>query len=498
MSFVDALIFGFSQAGTVDNLMFCVGGVLLGTLVGVLPGLGPMATVSILLPMTYSTGDPLASIILLAGIYYGAQYGGSTTAILLRLPGEASSLVTMLDGNKMALNGRAGAALSIAAMSSFFAGTIATLLIAVAGEPMANFAIKFGPAEYTALLIMGLVICVTITNGDALSSGIVLLIGILFGLVGTDVNSGVPRFEFGSYELLDGLSFGVLAMGVFGLSEILWNVLHEPKPASPNTITLKDLYPTRKEFNNSIGATFRGTTVGSIIGLIPGAGVAISSFFSYAFEKRISKNPEKFGTGIVEGIAAPESANNAAAQTGFIPMLSFGIPTTPLMALMVGALVMQGIQPGPQVISTNPELFWGLIASMWIGNCILLILNLPMIGIWVKVLQVPRIILFPVIVSACLYGAYSLNNNMFDVWMLIPFTFLGYLLKWLDINPTPMALGFIVGPLLEETFRRSLIISQGNWDTFVQSPISISILSITAVSILVKLYTASASSKYKK
>lgn len=487
---MEVILTGFTQAATTGNLLFCFLGVLAGTLVGVLPGLGPTAAVAMLLPLSYSIGDPLTSIIFLAGIYYGTQYGGSTTAILLRLPGENSSLITMIDGYEMTRRGRAGAALSISALSSFFAGTVATVLIAFAAQPLSAVAIEFGPQEYTTMMLMGLLASVSIASGSLLKGLIMVLIGALLGLVGTDVNTGTLRFTFGVLELHDGISFGIMAMGIFGLGELVWNLLHEPSRETPASITFRELYPNKSELKQSVAPTIRGTLVGSLLGILPGGGATISSFFSYAVEKKISRNPEQFGRGAVAGVAGPESANNAGAQTGFIPMLSLGIPTNSVMALIIAALMINDIQPGPAVIDNNPVLFWGLIASMWIGNLMLLILNLPLVGIWVKFLQIPRKIMFTIIVLICIYGTYSINHNWVDVGVLVPFALFGYLLKWLEFDPTTLALGFVIAPQAEEYMRRSLTISRGEWSTFVSSPISITFVLISTVAVMLKIYTS--------
>jgi putative tricarboxylic transport membrane protein len=482
MEILNNLLLGFQVAFSLENLLFCFLGVLLGTLVGVLPGIGTLAAISILLPFTYGFDSPISSIIFLAGIYYGTQYGGSTTSILLNLPGEPASVVTTLDGYKMSLKGRAGAALSIAAIGSFFAGTVATLLIALSAAPLSKIAFLFGPAEYASLMVLGLIAAVALTNGSFLKGLGMVVIGILLSTVGQDINSGVARFTFDIPNLYDGISFGIIAMAIFGLAEILYNAIHQ-KMLSFQVPTIKNLYPTKKEFKRSVPAIGRGSLLGSIMGVIPGAGAVISSFISYSIEKKISKNPEKFGEGAIEGVAAPESANNAAAQTSFIPMLSLGIPTTPVMAVMVAALMIHSIQPGPQILQSNPALFWGVIASMWIGNFFLLILNLPLVGIWVRILKIPRMILFPLVVLVCIYGAYSLTNDWFFVWMLIPFTILGYIFKILNCEPAPLALGFVIGTLFEEYLRRSLMISRGDWITFVDKPISLSFL-ILAVAVI--------------
>lgn len=488
MEILNNLAIGFDVAFTSTNLLYCFLGVLLGTLVGVLPGIGTMGAISILLPFTYGFESAITSIIFLSGIYYGTQYGGSTTSILLKLPGEPSAVVTTLDGYKMTLNGRAGAALSIAAIGSFFAGTVATLLIALLAVPLSNVAFLFGPSEYTVLMVLGLVAAVSLTNGSVLTGLGMVIVGILLGIIGQDINSGVERFTFGIPNLYDGISFGIVAMGIFGLSEIMYNMFHARGKIKIEKIpNLKELYPSKNEFKRSIGSIARGSALGSVLGILPGIGAVISSFISYSIEKKVSKNPEKFGNGAIEGVAAPESANNAAAQTSFIPMLSFGIPTTPVMALMIAALMIQNIQPGPQVISNNPYLFWGLIASMWIGNCLLVILNLPLVGLWVRILSIPKKILYPSIIMVCIYGAYSLTNDWFMVWLLIPFTILGYIFKLLDCEAAPLALGFVIGTLFEEYFRRSLMISRGDWITFADKPLSLSFLILTILLIIVPL-----------
>lgn len=487
---MEMILAGLQASVTPENLLFCFAGVLMGTLVGVLPGFGPMAAISMLLPLSYSINDPLSSIIFLAGIYYGTQYGGSTTAILMRLPGETSSLVTMIDGYEMTRRGRAGAALTIAALGSFFAGTVATVLIALVAEPLSRIAVEFGPQEYTNMMLMGMLASVAISSGSMLKGLIMVVAGTLLGLVGTDPNTGAQRFTLGIPDLQDGFSFGVIAMGIFGLSEIVWNLLHEPLTGKPAHVEFRDLYPTKQETKEATLPVLRGTVVGSLLGILPGGGATISSFFSYALEKKLSRNPAQFGHGAVAGVAGPEAANNAAAQTGFIPMLSLGIPTNSVMALMIAALMINDIQPGPQVISTNPTLFWGLIASMWIGNLMLLVLNLPLVGIWVKFLQIPKTLMFGVITVVCVYGAYSVNHNWFDVYMLVPFAIFGYSVKWFGFDPTPLALGFVIGPRLEEYFRRSLVISRGEWLTFLDSPISVVFLLISISAVVGKIYTS--------
>ena len=494
---MESLLIGFETAFTLQNLLYCFMGVLLGTVVGVIPGMGPLAAISILLPITFGLSDPITAIIFISGIYYGTQYGGSTTSILLNLPGETSSVVTTLDGYQMTQNGRGGAALAIAAIGSFIAGTVGTAIIGLLGEPLSKMVFLFGPAEYTSLMVLGLLASVSLSQGSFLKGLGMALIGILLGSIGTDVNSGLQRFTFSSINLYDGISFAIIAMGLFGLSEIILEFLNKDK-SHLITPKFKELYPSKKELKESLPAIARGTGVGSILGILPGTGAVISSFISYALEKKISKDPDKFGKGAIEGVAAPESANNAAAQTSFIPALSIGIPTTPVMSLIVATLIIQGIQPGPQVISSNPELFWGLIVSMWVGNFLLLILNLPLVGLWIQFLKIPKILLLFLTVSVCVFGTYSVNNSWFDVGMLIPFTILGIVFKKLGCGAAPLALGFVIGPMLEEYFRRSLTISGGNWSIFIDKPISFSLLFLATIivvsSIFIKLKTKNDSS----
>lgn len=488
MEILNNLLLGFSTVLTWKSLLWCLVGVTLGTLVGVLPGLGTMAAVSILLPIIYNIGDPTLSIIFLAGIYYGTQYGGSTTAILLNLPGESSSVVTTLDGYQMAQQGRAGVALAIAALSSFVAGTVATLLIMLISRPLAEVAFLFGPAEYASLMLLGLLASVALIQGSWLKGLGMVCVGILLGLIGTDVNSGSTRFTLGLPELIDGISFGIVAMGVFGLAEIVYNALHVPR-TQINRVSIGSMYPTRQELKQSLAPASRGTLVGSIMGLLPGGGALISSFASYALEKKLSKNPEKFGQGELSGVAGPEAANNAGAQTSFIPMLSLGIPTTPVMALMLASLIISGIQPGPQVMTNNASLFWGLIASMWIGNFFLLILNYPLVTVWVQILKISWKILYPIILVVCVIGAWYINNNWFDVWMLIPMAILGYVLKLLDCEPAPLAMGFVIGTMFEEYLRRSLQISQGDWMIFIQRSGSLTLLIITVCLVFLSIWS---------
>ena len=483
------LAVGFSAAATLDNLMYCFIGVLLGTLIGVLPGIGPLATIAMLLPITYKMSDPGSALIMLAGIYYGAQYGGSTTAILVNLPGEASSVVTALDGYQMARNGRPGPALAIAAIGSFFAGSVATFLIAAFAPPLAEVAFKFGPAEYFSLMVLGLIAAVVLAHGSVIKALAMVVFGLLIGLVGTDVNSGVARFNFEVPELSDGISFVVIAMGLFGFGEIIAN-LEQREKREVFVKKVGKLLPNRQEMKQSAMPIARGTILGSMLGILPGGGAVLASFSSYAIEKKISKTPERFGKGAIEGVAGPESANNAGAQTSFIPMLTLGIPTTPVMALMVAAMMIHNIQPGPQVMTGNPTLFWGLIVSMWIGNLMLVILNLPLVGLWIRLLSVPYRVLYPAILLFCVIGAYSESNNVFNVFMTIPFAILGYVFKKLDCEPAPLLLGVVLGPMMEEYLRRTMTISRGDATVFFTRPLSATLLGIAAVLLIAVLLPA--------
>jgi TctA family transporter len=480
---------GFSAAATAQNLMYCFIGVTLGTLIGVLPGIGPLATIAMLLPATYRMTDPTSALIMLAGIYYGAQYGGSTTAILVNLPGESSSVVTTLDGYQMARRGRAGPALAVAALGSFFAGTVATFLIAAFAPPLAELAFKFGPAEYFSLMVLGLIAAVVLAHGSVIKALAVVVLGLLLGMIGTDVNSGVARFSFDIPELSDGIEFVAVAMGMFGFAEIILNLEQRDK-GEVFTSKVSGLLPSASELRSSVWPVLRGTTLGSFLGILPGGGAVLASFSAYALEKKISKTPERFGKGAIEGVAGPEAANNAGAQTSFIPMLTLGIPTTPVMALMVAAMMIHNIQPGPQVMTSNPTLFWGLIASMWVGNLLLVILNLPLIGIWIKLLNVPYRVLFPAILLFCCIGAYSINNNVFDVFMTIPFAILGYVFKKLDCEAAPLLLGFVLGKLMEEYLRRALTISRGDPTVFCTRPLSATLLALAVALLLLVLLPA--------
>ena len=474
---------GLMTCMTPTNLLYCLMGTFLGTAIGVLPGLGPAATIAMLLPATFAM-PPITALIMLAGIFYGAQYGGSTTAILVNLPGETSSVVTALDGYQMARQGKAGRALATAALASFFAGTVCTLLIALFAPPLAEVALKFGPAEYFSLMVLGLIASIVLAHGSILHALGMIILGLLLGLIGTDVNSGAQRYTFGLPELADGIGFVIVAMGMFGLGEVIANL--QTEATRDVTITkVTGLWPTRDDFKRIIAPTLRGTALGSFLGILPGGGAALAAFGAYALEKKVSPNKAMFGKGAIEGVAAPEAANNAGAQMSFIPMLTLGIPPNAVMALMVGAMTIKGIQPGPQVMTSNPELFWGLIASMWVGNAMLVILNLPLIGIWIKLLTVPYRFLFPAIMVFCCVGLYTLNNNAFDVWMGAGFAIVGYLFYKLSCEPAPLLLGFILGPMMEENLRRALLLSRGDWSTFMTRPLSAGLLIAAALMVVI-------------
>ncbi|MCT8180062.1 MULTISPECIES: tripartite tricarboxylate transporter permease [unclassified Variovorax] len=488
MDLITNLSIGFGVAFTAQNLVYAFVGCLLGTLIGVLPGIGPVATIAMLLPATYAL-PPVSALIMLAGIYYGAQYGGSTTAILVNLPGESSSVVTVIDGYQMARKGRAGPALAAAGLGSFFAGCVGTLILAAFAPPLTELAFKFGPAEYFSLMILGLIGAVVLASGSLLKAITMILLGLALGLVGTDVNSGVARYSFDIPELTDGIGFIAIAMGVFGYGEIIANLAVPEHEREVFTAKVKGLWPTKEDFRRMTPAVLRGTALGSALGILPGGGALLSAFAAYTIEKKIKlKNGEvPFGKGNIRGVAGPESANNAGAQTSFIPLLTLGIPPNAVMALMVGAMTIHNIQPGPQVMTSNPELFWGLIASMWIGNLMLIVLNLPMIGIWIKLLTIPYKWLFPSIVLFCAVGVYSENNNTFDVWMVAIFGIVGYLFLKLKCEPAPLLLGFILGPMMEENLRRALLLSRGDWSVFVTRPLSAGLLAAALLLLVVVL-----------
>ena len=479
---------GLQTALSLHNLFYCLIGVFLGTLIGVLPGLGPIATIAMLLPITFGL-DPTAALIMLSGIYYGAQYGGSTTAILVNLPGESGSVVTALDGYQMARKGRAGVALATAAIGSFVAGTIATFVIALFAPPLAELALKFGPAEYFSLMIMGLVASVVLARGSLLKAIGMIVLGLLVSTIGTDVNSGTQRFTFDTPEMADGISFVVIAMGMFGLGEIIRELEHEATRTLVST-RIKGLMPSKEDFKRMVAPILRGTALGSMLGILAGGGAMLASFAAYSLEKKVSKNGHEFGQGAIEGVAAPESANNAGAQTSFIPMLTLGIPSNPVMALMIGAMIIQGIQPGPAVMTEQPALFWGMIASMWVGNLFLVVLNLPMIGLWVRLISVPYHILYPCILVFCGIGVFSVNNSTFDVYLMALFGFLGYIFAKLECEPAPMLMAYVLGSMMEEYLRRAMLLSRGDPMTFLERPISLTMLILSAAAIVVVLLPA--------
>lgn len=477
---MDGLLLGFSIALSVENIVYCFSGVLLGMVVGVLPGVGSLAAISLLLPITFYL-DPTSAIIMLAGVYYGAEYGGSTASILLNLPGTPSNAVTCLDGYPMAQQGRAGVALFVTTMASFVGGSLGIILLTVATPAFISFAMMFQSREYFVALLLGLIMAATISRGHPLRGLAVLCVGVLLGSVGADIQTGIARFTLGQIELFDGISIVIVAMGLFGVSEIIWSIAAHTAPVIRDKITLRSLVPTREDVRRSIWPTLRGTTIGSIVGPLPGAGLALASFFSYAIEKRVSKHPEAFGTGVVEGVAAPEAANNAAAQTAFIPTFALGIPGTTTMAIMLGAMMMHGLVPGPQFVRENFDMFWAVVASFWVGNLILLILNIPFIGLWVRLLKIPYPILYPAIICMICLGVYSLQYSVFDVGLLLAFGVLGYALRLFNFEAAPLLMGFVLGPLLEENFRRALLLQRGNVFALFGGPVNAVMLSLAAL-----------------
>ena len=484
MDLLHNLGIGFGVAFTLQNLLYAFFGAMLGTLVGVLPGLGPTATIAMLLPTTYAL-DATPALIMLAGIYYGSQYGGSTTAILINVPGESASVVTAIDGYQMARQGRAGPALAAAGLGSFFAGCVATIVIAAFAPPLTELAFKFGPAEYFSLMVLGLIGAVVLASGSLLNAIAMIILGLLLAQINTDVISGTARYSFDIPQLTDGIGFVTIAMGVFGFGEIIANLGQPASNREVFTKEVKGLWPTKQDFHDAWPAVVRGTALGSLLGVLPGGGALLSAFAAYTMEKKIAGASGRFGKGDIRGVAGPESANNAGAQTSFIPMLTLGIPPNAVMALMVGAMTIKGIQPGPQVMTSNPQLFWGLIASMWIGNLMLIILNLPLIGIWIKLLTVPYRFLFPAITLFCCIGVYSLNNSNFDVYMTAIFAVMGYLFYKLSCEPAPLLLGFILGPMMEENLRRALLLSRGDWSTFVSRPLSAGLLGAALLMVVI-------------
>ena len=483
MDLLNSLALGFQTALTPENLVWCFVGVFLGTLVGVLPGIGPTAAIAMLLPVTFNF-EPVTSLIMLAGIYYGAQYGGSTTAILINLPGETSSAVTAIDGHEMARKGRAGPALATAAIASFVAGTVGTLVLVLFAPALAGAALTFGSAEFFSLVVLGLIASTALARGSTFKALAMIALGLLFGTVGQDLYTATPRYTFGFRELYSGINLVSVAVGMFGIAEILRN-LEDERGRNVVVKAVSNLLLTREDLKRIARPVIRGTALGSVLGVLPGAGHVLASFAAYTVEKKVSKHPETFGHGAIEGVAGPEAANNAAAQTSFIPLLTLGLPAHPVMALMVGAFIIQGITPGPNVINTEPALFWGLVVSMWVGNLMLVMLNLPLVGIWVKLLKVPYRVLFPAIVAFACIGTYSINQNVFDVFAIVFFGLLGYFLIKLGCEPAPLLLGFVLGPLLENHMRRALIISHGDPTTFVTRPISLVLLIVAVIALVV-------------
>ena len=476
--FINNLVTGFSAALTLKNVGFALLGCFLGTLIGVLPGIGPIPAIAMLLPITFQL-EPLSALIMLAGLYYGAQYGGSTTSILVNIPGEASSIVTCIDGHQMAKQGRAGPALAVAALGSFFAGCVGTVFIAAFGPPLAAFAQQFNSPDYFSLMVLGLTTAVVLAHGSVIKAIGMVLVGLLLGLVGTDVNSGLTRYTFGISAIWEGIDFLPLVIGMFGVVEIVRNIEQSSLPRALVSTKFRDVWPSMKDFHESWRAVLRGTGLGSILGILPGGGAVLAAFAAYTVEKKVAKDPSRFGKGAIEGVAGPEAANNAAAQTSFIPLLTLGLPSNAVMALMMGAMIIQGIEPGAAVMTKRPDLFWGMVASMWIGNLMLLVLNLPLIGIWVKLLSVPYRLLYPAILIFCIIGVYSINTNIAQLVIMAIFAVFGYVLYKVGCEPAPLVLGFILGPIMEENLRRSLVISRGDPMVFVERPISAVLLAMT-------------------
>jgi putative tricarboxylic transport membrane protein len=495
MEFLGHLALGFATALSPMNLLLAFIGCLVGTLIGVLPGVGPIATIAMLMPLTLKV-DPTGALIMLAGIYYGAQYGGSTTAILLNIPGEVTAVVTAIDGHEMAKKGQAGTALGIAALGSFLAGTVATLVIAAIGAPLTKLALLFGPAEYFGLMVFGLGLAIVLARGSVLKAVIMVVLGLLLATVGTDLETGQDRLTLGVAELSDGVDFAVLAMGVFGIAEILRNLEH-PESRDVAVSKIGRLLPSLADLRRSLGPIVRGTGIGSVLGILPGNGAVLGPFASYALEKKLAKDPSRFGRGAIEGVAGPESANNAGAQTSFIPLLTLGIPPNAVMALMVGAMTIHGLIPGPQVMLKHPTLFWGMIASMWIGNLFLLIINLPLIGLWVRLLKVPYRLMFTTILLFCAIGIYSINNNPYDVYFTAFFGLAGYVFIKLGLEPAPMLLGFVLGRLMEEKLRQALALSEGSFMTFVERPVAAGLLVFAAAVMVIAVLPAVSRSRAK-
>ena len=480
MEILHNLFLGFTAILQPETLLFCFIGVLIGTLIGVLPGIGPVGAMSLLLSATYKM-TPLSAVVMLAGIYYGAQYGGSTTSILVNIPGEAASVVTTLDGYQMARKERAGPALGIAALGSFIAGTLGVIGLMLIAPPLASAALRFGPPEYFSLMCLGLTLLIYLTSGSLIRAMMMAALGVIIGCIGQDQETGASRFVFGIPDLLDGVGLAPFVMGLFGISEVLLNIETSLEKQSVFNTKITGLLPTRQDWADSAMPILRGSLIGFFLGILPGGGAVISSFASYAIEKKVSRHPEKFGHGAIEGVAGPEAANNAAAQGAFIPLLTLGIPPNVVMALLLGALMIHGITPGPLLIPEHPEIFWGIIASMYIGNVMLVVLNLPLIGLWVKVLEVPYKILFPLIIMFCLIGAYSINNSTFDIAIMLLFGGLGYLMRKYKYDAAPMVLAFVLGPMLETSLRQSLLLSDGSFAIFFTRPIAGTGMALTLI-----------------
>jgi putative tricarboxylic transport membrane protein len=482
MDYFSGILSGFQVAFEPTNFFYCFVGVFLGTLIGVLPGIGPSGTICILLPLTFKI-SPVTSIILLSGIYYGAMYGGSTTAILVNVPGEAASVISCLDGYKMARQGRAGPALGVAAFGSFIAGTFSVIALMFLSYPLSKFALAFGPPEYTALILLGITLILYLAQKSMVKALISALFGFILSFVGIDMMTGGTRYVFGSSYLIDGLNIIPVVMGLFGVAEVLRNVYISEKLSILET-KLKNLLPTRQDWRDSYKAISRGSLIGFVIGIIPGGSAVLATFVSYAIEKRLSKHPQKFGHGAIEGLAGPESANNAAFGGGLVPLFALGIPPTVVQALLFAAMMIQGIQPGPFLIIEHPEVFWGLVASMYLGNIMLLIINLPLIGLWVQLLKVPQWLLLPFILVFCFIGVYSINNSLFDVGIMILFGILGYLMTEFEFELAPLVLAFVLGPIFEKSLRQSLTLSQGGFGIFFTRPLSLGLLIMAGIVIL--------------
>ncbi|TWG67666.1 MULTISPECIES: tripartite tricarboxylate transporter permease [unclassified Aminobacter] len=483
MDIPSSLVAGFVQAASLTNLFYCFVGVTLGTLIGVLPGIGAMLGIALLLPVTFHL-PPDAAIIMLAGLYYGGEYGGSITSILVNLPGSASSAVTCLDGHQMAKQGRAAVALYVTAVASFIAGTTGIILMTLFSPLIANFALSFTSVDYFSVMLLGLLASASVGRGSPVKSIGALIVGVLFGIIGTDVNTGMQRYTFGYPELITGLGITVIAMGLFGVPEVIAGAESKANRPVAQRVRIRDMLPTRDEVRRATMPVVRGTSLGSLLGALPGTGVTIAAFLAYSIEKKVSHTPERFGHGAIEGVAAPESANNAAAQTAFIPTLTLGIPGSATMALILGALMIHGIPPGPQFMTAHADLFWALVASFWIGNLFLLVLNIPLVGLWVRLLQVPYKYLFPTIICLICVGIYSVNLSTFDIWVVLGIGLLGYSMRMTGFDCAPLLMGFILGPLMEENLRRALMLNRGDFSVFIKSPISLTCLLLTALLLL--------------